>query len=155
MKLYLARHGEPLPKDADPQRRLSEKGRADAGRMADFLRNAGVTVVNVFHSGKARARETAEIMARSVAPAVSPVPRPGLDPLDEVEPIAQEAAGWDGDTLLVGHNPFMERLLSHLSAGRRDTLRLDFPDSGVACLSRGDDGDWTLLWLVGPALVSD
>ena len=68
MKLYLIQHGEALAKEVDPDRPLSESGKADVQRVARALRDAGVEVQRVMHSGKLRARQTAEILATEIAP---------------------------------------------------------------------------------------
>lgn len=72
MKIYLMRHGTPLPKVNDQERPLSDQGRDDVERMADFLQKGGVQVEGIFHSGKTRARQTAEIMTSRLNPGVEP-----------------------------------------------------------------------------------
>ena len=47
MKLYLVQHGEACAKDVDPQRPLTEQGRADVDRLARLLASAGVRVERV------------------------------------------------------------------------------------------------------------
>ena len=37
MHLYLVQHGLAQPKDENPERPLSDRGRTDVGRMASFL----------------------------------------------------------------------------------------------------------------------
>jgi phosphohistidine phosphatase len=44
MALYLIQHGKALPKEADPEQRLSPEGRAEAERIAALARGQGVTV---------------------------------------------------------------------------------------------------------------
>lgn len=62
MKLYLVQHGEALSKEQDTKRSLSEQGRREVERMANFLATAGVRVARICHSGKLRAQQTAEIL---------------------------------------------------------------------------------------------
>ena len=64
MKLYLVRHGEALSEHVARERPLSDKGKRDAAAMAAFLGRAGIRVAEVQHSGKARARETAELLSQ-------------------------------------------------------------------------------------------
>lgn len=68
MKLYLVQHGEALPKEVNSDRSLSDQGRQDAERLARFLAGRGVRVSRVWHSGRTRARQTAELLAAAVAP---------------------------------------------------------------------------------------
>ena len=41
MKLYLVRHATPVSADVDPERPLSDEGRAEAQRAASALGNVG------------------------------------------------------------------------------------------------------------------
>jgi phosphohistidine phosphatase len=154
MRLYLVQHGDALAKEVDPDRPLSERGRSDAVRMADLLTRAGVRVARVAHSGKTRARETAEILAGAVAESGDAESRGGLDPMDPTEPVAEEAASWSRDTMLVGHLPFMGRLVSRLlSQGERPDA-VAFRPGSVVCLERGADGLWTIAWMIRPELLA-
>jgi hypothetical protein len=42
MRIDLVQHGLAVPKEVDPDRPLSEQGREDVRRLADFLGDAGV-----------------------------------------------------------------------------------------------------------------
>jgi phosphohistidine phosphatase len=55
MNIYLMQHGNPVPKEKNPDKPLSDRGRDDVGKMASFLKKAGLQVEMVFHSGKTRA----------------------------------------------------------------------------------------------------
>ena len=151
MKLYLARHGLALDSDVDPQRSLSEQGKAEVQLVAGQLSGAGVRVTRVWHSGKARAQQTAGLLARRLAPGAAVQAITGLAPNDPVDEFAVDADVWQEDTLVVGHLPFMGRLMSLLLTGNEDRLRSQFPAAGVACLERDATGSWVLHWLLGPA----
>ncbi len=155
MKLYLVQHGEALPREADPDRPLSETGRADVGRLADTLARREVRAGRVVHSGKTRARQTADALARAMTPGAASEARTGLDPNDPTDAIAAEAAGWTGDVVLVGHLPFMARLASRLVTGRDDSGVVAFRPGAMLCLERGDDGAWSIAWLLRPEVVGD
>ena len=62
MRLYIVQHGDAVPRDVDPARPLSEQGRADIQRLADYLSEHEIEIAQIFHSGKTRAKETAEIL---------------------------------------------------------------------------------------------
>ena len=153
MRLYLAQHGLAVPEEIDPERPLSEQGRADARRLADFLEGAGIRVGQVMHSGKTRAEQTAALLARAVLPGGQAQGRPGLAPNDPVEPLASEIEGWSADTLLVGHLPFLGRLASLLLASDADRATLAFQPGSLACLERDRDGHWALVWMLRPELL--
>ncbi len=86
MRIYLTQHGEALAKDVDRERPLSEQGRADVQRLAEFLRDKGVRVEHIWHSGKTRAEQTAALIADAILPDGRPEARPGLGPNDLVLP---------------------------------------------------------------------
>jgi len=151
MRLYLVQHGEAVPKDVDPNRPLSEQGMADVERIATFLKGR-TNVVRVVHSGKTRAQETAEILAALIAPGKTIEPMSGLDPLDHVEPIAQCVRDWNADTLVVGHLPFMNKLIARLVTGNEEPGIAAYQPGSVVCLERGDDGRWAIAWMLRPEL---
>jgi phosphohistidine phosphatase len=104
----------------------------------------------VWHSGKRRAEQTAEVLAAALAPGM-PVARAGLDPKDPADRVAQEAAAWEDDVMLVGHLPFMARLAGRLVAGGEDA-GVAFTPGSVLCLER-DQHRWTIAWMLRPELL--
>ena len=62
MRLYLVQHGEPVPKEINPDRPLSDKGRHDVEKVGRFLQQAGVAMGVIVHSGKTRAAQTAGLL---------------------------------------------------------------------------------------------
>ena len=80
MRLYLVQHGEAQPEAVSPERELSAQGRLDVERLADFLGGRGVRAARVYHRGKTRARQTAEILAAHLAPGTVPDVLAGLNP---------------------------------------------------------------------------
>jgi len=153
MRLYLVRHGDALRPNIDPERRLSAAGHDQVARLAVFLLGRGVRVARVLHSGKPRAAQTAETLAAAVAPDVVPETWDSLSPNDPVEPLAGELAHWRGDSLIAGHLPYLARLATLLMTGRNLPSGLDFEPAAAACLERGDDGAWSLVWFVGPSVL--
>lgn len=153
MKLYLVQHGEAVDKAIDPERPLSEQGRGDVSVMAERLADAGLGVERVWHSGKRRADETAATLAKAVCKGRRPEAITGIRPNDDVVVFAQDADVWDQDTLVVGHLPFMGRLVSHLVAGDADMPLVAFRPGSVVCLERASDGNWLLQWMLRPGLA--
>ena len=70
MALYLVQHGQSHSKDTDPAQGLTEEGRATVTRIASVAKGYNVPVACILHSGKKRARETAEIIAGGDRPNV-------------------------------------------------------------------------------------
>ncbi len=77
----------------------------------------------------------------------------GLAPNDSVEVAADLIAGWSEDTMVVGHLPFMGRLVSHLVAGSEEANVAAFQPGAVVCLERADGDGWALAWMVRPELL--
>lgn len=154
MRLYVVQHGEAQPEAVSAERELTPQGRLDAGRLADLLGARGVRAARVYHSGKMRARQTAEILAARLAPATSPEVLPGLNPNDPVQPVAAQARAWNEDTLLAGHQPFLGRLATLLAAGREDPPVLAFQQGSIACLERNPAGGWEIAWMLRPELLA-
>ncbi|MCK4586416.1 MAG: histidine phosphatase family protein, partial [Gammaproteobacteria bacterium] len=63
MKLFLMRHGQAADIEVDPEQGLSAEGKAAIEQLAHRLAEQNITFKQVFYSEKARARQTAEIMA--------------------------------------------------------------------------------------------
>ena len=153
MRLYLVQHGDAIPEQVDPERPLSAEGRRDVEAMARLLASAGTRAVRVAHSGKLRAQQTAEVLAAALAPAAVLEIMTGLNPNDAVEPVARRVAGWTSDTILVGHLPFMGRLVARLVAGHERGLVAAFVPGSVACLEQGEADRWAITWMVTPGLA--
>jgi phosphohistidine phosphatase len=152
MRLYLVQHGEAVDKTVDPQRPLSDQGREDVGAMAARLTGAGVRVERVWHSGKLRAGQTADLIAKALNRGGRTEAISGIKPNDDVAAFAQDADVWDQDTLVVGHQPFMGRLVAYLLTGDADAALVAFRPGSVVCLERDGDGSWLLQWMLRPGL---
>lgn len=152
MRLYLIQHGEARPKEEDPDRRLTERGLAEVRKMAAFLKPLGLSVQAIRQSGKTRARQTAEVIAGVVESAEGVVEWSGLGPDDPVGPMAHRLAAEAHDLVIVGHLPFLRRLVSLLVVGDQEAPVVAFRYGGVLCLERGADG-WTVAWYIVPALL--
>lgn len=148
MELYLVQHGQALAKDTDPSRPLSEEGRTDVRRVASAL-GRNVSVERLLHSGKDRARQTAEILMTMPGCAAAPEESAGLSPDDDVEPWAKRLAAEEKSTMLVGHLPFMGRLASVLLGEDPTMEKVRFTPGTVLGLSRVHRG-WRLELLVRP-----
>jgi phosphohistidine phosphatase len=153
MKLYLAQHGEACAKDIDPERPLTDQGREDIERLAEFLARAGIEVERVIDSGKLRAAQTADLLAAEVAPLVELETSDSIDPNADPRAFDWEKATGGQDTLVVGHLPFLARLVSLLVAGDPNCVMTSYRPGSVVCLERESDGDWLINWMIRPELL--
>lgn len=153
MNVYLMQHGKPVPKEEDPDRPLSDQGRADVGRMAEFLKKSGVEVAGAFHSGKTRARHTAEIMLSKLNPEIEAQKTAGLSPLDDVREMATQINAAQTDLLITGHLPHLGKLASLLVAGDEAVPVVKFQQGGLVCLQKDEGGEWCVAWMVVPEII--
>jgi len=155
MRLYLIQHGEAVAKEVHPDRPLTDSGRDDVRLVGAVLAGAGVRISRVINSGKVRARQTAEILASIIAPGITVENvTGGLAPNDSTDWLAEAVDRWTGDTMAVGHLPFMGRMVSRLVAGTEEGGIVDFRPGSVVCVERAESGaGWTIAWMVRPDLL--
>lgn len=155
MKLYLCRHGQYVAETLDPNCALSEEGREEINKLGESLAAADVSVDSIYHSGKCRAEQTAEILAQHLMAEPSFEVRTGIDPLDDIEPLYDEIVCWEENVLLVGHLPFMAKLLAKLMSGCENETLFAFSPGTMACLERKSvkDKKWCLNWLIEPNIL--
>ncbi len=156
MRLYLVQHAQAKRKEEDPARPLSDKGEKDIRKMAATLKDhANIQVNAIFHSGKTRAKQTAQALAEALSPNQGIREVEGLDPLADVEVWTKRLVSGevDEETMLVGHLPHLGRLASRLICENEEQEVVSFRQGGVVCLERGEEGGWTVNWILIPELV--
>jgi phosphohistidine phosphatase len=145
MILLLVHHADAVGPHVDSQRPLSVRGHEQAEWLADQVRAAGYTPAVIWHSGKLRARQTAEAFYRKCNPFAEFRMVAGLRPDDPGAAIRNLVAGERRDLLVVGHMPNMRDALHALSAGSAE-----FPLHGLVALEGGDERGWTEMWRATP-----
>lgn len=150
MRLYLIQHGLSLPEDVDPEKNLSEEGKADTLKVARFLKERNLKVDLIWHSKKERSVQTAQILLEHISGAET-VSRNDINPLDSVDKFPQELQALNEDLMIVGHLPFLQRLASQLLLGSTDFELICFRNSGVIAMEYKDS--WKLLWILTPDLI--
>jgi phosphohistidine phosphatase len=150
MALYLVQHGKSLPKDEDPKKGLSPEGIAETKRIAEVAKSYDILVSGITHSGKTRARQTAEIFESILKPEQGIQENSGLNPLDDVTVFADKIDN-AANRMLVGHLPFMERLTSFLITESMETPVFKFQNSGIVCLGKYPTTSfWVIKWALMP-----
>jgi len=152
MTLFLVQHGEAKPETEDPERSLTERGTETVGRMADWAARVGVTVDEIRHSGKRRAEQTATIFAKRLDPPKGVIAVKGLNPKDDLTPVAASLRGDQGSIMLVGHLPHLSRLVSLLLTGNPKIEVVRFRNAGIVCLTQ-QEGQWAVDWVMQPDLL--
>jgi phosphohistidine phosphatase len=143
VNLYLIHHGDAVGPDVDPLRPLSNVGRANVDRLAQLAARRGVKPAVVWHSGKLRAKQTAEAFWRACNALAEFSATRDLQPDDPPQWMRDRLVGETRDILVAGHFPYLPRLRALLVNG----LESDFPLHGVVALATVDEGEtWTEEW---------
>lgn len=152
MSLFLVQHGKAFSAEIDPERGLSDEGIAEVERIASTAKKYGVRVSAIKHSGKKRAQQTADIFASALNPESGAEQRNGLNPIDDVIPVARDLSA-KVNAMLVGHLPFMERLTSYLITGNPDRPVFKFQNGGIVCLDQDPNTQvWVIKWTLMPQI---
>lgn len=142
MHLFLVHHGDAVGPDVDPQRPLSVPGRLAVERLAAAAAARGAKPVVIWHSGKLRAKQTAEAFYRACNPFAEFSATRDLQPEDSPEWMRDRLRAESRDVLIAGHYPHLPGLLAKLVPDSRP-----FPPHGVVTLVTMDDGEtWTEEW---------
>ncbi|MFW2365832.1 MAG: phosphohistidine phosphatase SixA [Desulforhopalus sp.] len=154
MAIYLIQHGVSESKEIDPNRGLSDTGRKETERIAQVAKGYAIPVSQIVHSGKKRAEQTAAIFhaALSVSSPLQSIS--GINPLDDVKIFGENIRPED-NTMIVGHMPFMQRLVSFLTTGSEDNRVYQFQNSGIVCLDMSvidGERDWFIKWTLNPTI---
>lgn len=152
-KLFLVQHGEAKPAHEDPERGLTPHGIQQTMRIARHVREMGIEVRTVYHSGKLRARQTAEILCTNTL-SLTPRETDGLAPKDDPLTWKARLSEVEGNVMLVGHLPHLELLATELLIGGTVQPFIAFNNSGIVCLERSEADRWTLLWMITPEILS-
>lgn len=150
MNLYLVRHGNAVSGMDDVARQLSRQGIEEVKKTADFLRQYECRPEVIYHSIRVRARQTAEIIHRRLDLKRNLSERAGLSPDDPVEPIADFIEQQKNDFMIVGHMPFLGRLVSLLVVGEESRSLVAFPTGGLVVLQKKAGHPWVIASAADP-----
>jgi phosphohistidine phosphatase len=153
MQFYLVQHGAAKSESEDSERSLTDDGRKTVERMADHLSLLGLSLDHIEHSEKLRARQTAEILAARLRPREGTLQIAGMAPNDDVEPMRERLQTESKSLMLVGHLPYLSRLVARLLGMEKDRVLVEFRMGGVVRLDRNESGEWAVRWAVTPELL--
>lgn len=156
MRVYLVQHGESLPEEIDSTRPLSEQGKADVLKVAKFLKKTELKIEAIWHSTKLRAKQTAQLFGDILLPSSGIVEKQGLAPNDPVQPIQEEILnGTIKNLMVVGHLPFLSKLVSLFLINSDTYSMVGFRQGGVVCLEQNEKGNWWITWMIIPDLLKN
>jgi len=144
--LYLVHHGEAVGPEIDTRRPLSDAGSLHVERLAAEAAARRIKPLVVWHSGKLRAKQTAEAFWRACNPLAEFSATRDLQPEDPPQWMHDRLRAEPRDVLIGGHFPHLPRLHQLLLTGTREPA-LDFPLHGLVALETLDDGEtWVERW---------
>ena len=149
MALYLVRHGECVPKEINPDCPLSDRGLIEVKRMAELAAEKEIELIKIIHSGKKRAEQTAIVLKEYLKPLFGLDQSIGLNPNDDIFYILGLIEQAD-NIMIVGHLPFLEKLVSYLVTGDEDEPVVQFPTAGIVCLVKDVEEKWEIKWTLMP-----
>jgi phosphohistidine phosphatase len=151
--VFLVQHARALAKEENPDRPLTPIGKDELRKVAAIVSaDVAVDLARIWHSGKTRAAQTAEVLAQHFHPRLGVRSSDGLSPLDDPRVWQGRLAEMEQQVMLVGHLPYMERLAGLLIAGDPDRQVLEFQNAGIVCLRR-KEGQWRIRWTVTPESI--
>ena len=155
MKLYLIQHGEAKSGVEDPERSLTARGEEEVTGVSRIATGLNIRPSKVYHSGKLRAKQTAEMIAGALKiPDLCVQSVQGLNPNDDVRPWVERISGEKEDLMLVGHLPFLEKLTSSLLCGNENGRLVLFRYGAIVSLDQKEDKRWAVRWILTPEMAS-
>ncbi len=154
MHLYLVQHGEAQPKEVDPDRSLTQRGARAVEKVALFLaQRSDIFLDVIYHSGKTRALQTAEILAKRLRPVKGMREGKELNPQSLPWGWVERLKVIEENIMIVGHLPHLNRLTALLICQDESKQCVQFYNGGVVHLERDESGIWTIKWILVPDLV--
>jgi phosphohistidine phosphatase len=154
MKIYLVQHGEAKPEMEDPERPLTERGKETVRSVAEYVASMGLDLDEIIHSGRLRAKQTAELFAQYLTPVQGIREAKGLGPLDDPNQAMQLIQQVEKTLMVVGHLPHLGRLVSSMILDDIESEIVRFNMGGVVCLSESDN-KWLIDWVLTSELVNN
>ncbi len=158
MDIYLIQHAESVPEREDPARPLSEEGKATVENVGALVARLKINPDMIYHSGKLRARQTAEILARHLRLLDKVSEKQGLGPLDDGRAVAEwlreQAARGISGVAIVSHLPFLDKLASLLVAKNESLSVVSFENGAVVKLGPKPLGaGYAVQWIINKQLA--
>lgn len=152
MRVYLVQHGKALSPEIDPEKGLSPQGKEEVDRLGKFFAKKSFPLFTILHSGKKRAKETAEILGKHLEPELSLEEYHHLNPNDSIDEVYTRIVAEEKNLMVVGHLPFLDRLVTRMVEGREDGSIVEFSNGKTVCLEK-KNGGWVIEWVVGIELI--
>jgi phosphohistidine phosphatase len=150
MAVFLVQHGRAISAEIDPLRPLTAEGIKETFQIASVAEYYKIKVSEILHSGKLRARQTAEVLAGKLKPERGISENLAILPDADCASFAATLKP-EQNLMLVSHLPFLPGLLSLLLTGKPDQQLFKFQNSGIVCLIKDNDKNiWQINWTLSP-----
>ena len=129
---------------------LSMQGKQDIVHLANHISNWGLGGTQIVHSGKTRARQTAENLIAAFGSVGQPRIEPNLAPMDSPAPLAERLNNQSENMAVVGHMPNLGKLVSRLVTGNEDSAVVTSRPGTLVGLERDEHGRWSVICMLRP-----
>ena len=145
---------------ADHERPLKKRGREDAKRLGKFLRRMGLLPELILSSTSERTRQTIEFFLKKAKykPEIDYIQTLYMGSVLDIFQVLCQVSNDISITMVVGHNPTLEEMVSFLTRSRGLDLKL--PTAGLACFilrskqwSGLQEGRVQLNWVISPKIL--
>jgi len=154
MILYLVRHAQPKSRNEDPDPSLSTAGIDEIEKTAGYAAEIKSILINkILHSGKTRAYQTAQILAKHTSAENNIEQTDGLKPMDNPAIWKRRLNDINENIALVGHLPYMSNLTELLLKDQDSNTHLEFHTATIVCLQRNEKQRWELHWVISPNML--
>lgn len=143
------RHGEAAQTSQNSEQVLTLNGRTGIENLAKRLNGKNLQLAQVFHSGKARAQQTADIICSALCPGVTPRILDNIKPDDNPAAILPEIYGWNENSLITSHLPFIPHLVTLLTATNVHLNSINYDPGTFICLEKINNV-WAINWVEVP-----
>ena len=152
MQLFLMRHGDYVSETVDPKHPLSDKGRNDVSKIGAFFKKNDIEFDAIIHSTKIRAKQTALIIKGIINPEAEISEKEYLCPHDSVDNIYSDILNFKGNLMIVGHLPFLPKLVSRLLSSGEKKVMLSMQTGSAVGLFKEQD-KWSMDFYISPESV--
>lgn len=152
MRVILVRHGEAVDGPVDALRHLTEHGKHQIQKVADYLSKNAITFTKCYYSGRERTKQTANIICERISPQTDLEILALLEPNANPYELINVLSHFNEDTLLVGHLPHVQDFVSELLSqnAMRDLSKIIFYPGSMLILSSEDHVNWLIEQYLNP-----
>lgn len=148
MAIYFIQHGVCLDKSIDPKKPLSELGKKETNQVSEFLKKNRIKIQKVYHSGKLRAKETAQILSNHLSDG-NIYEKSNMLPNDNVISFCKDKL--EDNCIYVGHLPHLDKATSYLVCQNEDSEVIKLKNSGIVSIEVRDC-KYKIKWYILPNL---